>query len=57
MWYSGVKSKTDEWRQRTMFDTRRDVQEQVRRLMNRLAMAGLVTTFLVVALVAMLGAS
>ena len=40
-----------------MLDTSRDTQEQVRHLMNRLVLAGLAITFLVVALIATLGAS
>ena len=57
MWYAEVKPRTDDRRQRTMLDTPRDTQEQVRHLMNRLVLAGLAITFLVVALVATLGVS
>jgi hypothetical protein len=38
-------------------DTQRDAQEQVQNLMNRLVLAGLAVTFLVMALIATLGAS
>jgi hypothetical protein len=39
------------------FDSQRDVQEHVQNLMNRLVLAGLVMAFLVVVLIATLGAS
>ena len=57
LWYAEVKPRTDDRRQRMMLDTSRDTQEQVRHLMNRLVLAGLAITFLVVALIATLGAS
>jgi hypothetical protein len=57
LWYAEVKPRTDDRRQRRMFDTPRDAQEQARHLMDQLALAGLAISFLVVALVATLGAS
>jgi hypothetical protein len=38
-------------------DTQRDAQEQIQNLMNRLVLAGLVMTFLVMAVIATLGVS